>query len=575
MYAAAEAMEPARAELAALIRRVKNDEQLDKRLAQWARETESFEPLGDALFQPAVRSDLAGQLMVRGREAQLVKLASENVALAFLDLPWDDALQAFQERVPTRKNELQRLLKAYAQRSDEARKLALESIQRYVKASLATHIRDGGTYTDFAQDIEDGRESLGMTVDDPSYLKMVFRTNVQSAYGAGRFRAITDPEVIEERPYVQYRTVGDARVRDTHALLDRCIFHAESPEWRRVAPPNSYNCRCSMVSLSEDEVGSSKVYGQVPANYVGTPEFDTAPTPTIEPANDNARELGGFAVALAFDPSQARADDGKWTDGGFTKSVTSTGKKRGSLRRRVHAAKDRLLRAKALAKAKAKLASAKAANAANPNAKTEKAVRSARDDLAQKRREVSDAQRERDSFNQVGDESTPRARPGSTAEERKSDLADAKRTHGEARYQHGLNKTAESKQKLQRMSAELKEARGRVGKSKVVRDEANRAVEAYRNAKPGPGRVFPGSNGAREEAYNEAIGALAKAGELGRAREIAVAHRAGDSLSDLNLDLRSISSRGNRGRVPEHSQFLNKLVLDQERARRKSAARRR
>lgn len=290
---------------------------MDKRLAQWAKTTQSFEPLGDALFQPAVRCDLAGQLMVRGREAKLVKLAAASAPYAFLDLPWAEALQAFTERVPQRKNELERLLKAYAQRSDEARKLALEQIQKFVKGSLERHIAEGGTYGDFADDLEAGKESLGISTADPAYLKMVFRTNVQSAYGAGRFRAITDPDVIELRPYVQYRTVGDARVRPEHAVLDRTIYHAASPEWHRISPPNSFNCRCSMCSLSRDEVVGEKVLGQVPANYVSaTPEFDSPPTPHLEPANDNAREMKATQLELAYNPTQSRASDGEWTAGG-------------------------------------------------------------------------------------------------------------------------------------------------------------------------------------------------------------------------------------------------------------------
>lgn len=253
-------------------------------------------------------SDLAGQLMVRGREAKLVKL-DRGASEAFLDLPWEDALAAFRERVPTRDNELERLLDAYVQRSEEARQLALEQVQKYVKDSLESHIRDGGSFRDFAQDIDDGKVSLGITADDPSYLKMVFRTNVQSAYGAGRFRAITDPDVIEERPYVQYRTVGDARVRPEHAVLDRTIYDANSELWHRIAPPNSFNCRCSMVSLSKDEVGNQRVLGQVPASYVGTPEFDTPPTPKLnaEPANDNAHELSrGMRVVLSCDTHGVR-----------------------------------------------------------------------------------------------------------------------------------------------------------------------------------------------------------------------------------------------------------------------------
>lgn len=281
--------------------------------------------------------DLAGQLMVRGREAKLIKLDAKDAPYAFLDLPWKEALQAFVERIPTRTNELQRLLKEYAKRSDAARRLALEQIQQFVKDRLAKAIADGGTYSQFAQDLQDGSQSLGITANDPAYLRMVFRTNILSAYGAGKFRAATDPDVIEEMPYVQYRTVGDARVRPEHAILDRTIYHAASAEWHRIAPPNSFNCRCSLVSLSRDDVKGKTILGQVPQGYVATPEFDAPPVALIKakatrgvdapadpievkpgwedtPPSNDVRQMSIFQL---FDPNEARAPDGKWTKGGF------------------------------------------------------------------------------------------------------------------------------------------------------------------------------------------------------------------------------------------------------------------
>jgi SPP1 gp7 family putative phage head morphogenesis protein len=251
-------------------------------LRSWAKRTSSFEPLGDALFVPSVKADLAGQLMVRGREAHIVKLDAMDVFQTFLDLPWAEALQAFRERVPSRNDELKRLLKGYAQRADASRRLALEQIQAFVKLRLEKHIAEGGLYADFARDLEDGKQTLGITTDDPAYLRMVFRTNVQSAYGAGKFRAATDPDVIEEMPFVQYRTVGDARVRPEHAVLDRGIYHAASDEWHRIAPPNGFSCRCSLVSLSRDDVKGKTILGQVPREYVATPEFDAPPTSAIK-----------------------------------------------------------------------------------------------------------------------------------------------------------------------------------------------------------------------------------------------------------------------------------------------------
>lgn len=278
--------------MAAIVRDAATDSILQAKLAHWAKITQSLQPLRTALYEPSLRLDLAGQLMVRSKAPKrLVKLARGESPYSFLDLPWDEALAAFLQRVPQRENELQRLYRAYSQRADTATQMALVQLQEMVKDRLAEHIDQGGTYADFAQSIEDGTESLGITGDDPAYLKMVFRTNVQTAYGAGRFRALTDPDVIAEYPYIQYRTVGDARVRDEHRILDRGIYAVSNPAWFRIAPPNSYNCRCSAVPMTADEVKGKTILQQVPAGYKPTPGFDRAPVAPIPPANDNSRQL--------------------------------------------------------------------------------------------------------------------------------------------------------------------------------------------------------------------------------------------------------------------------------------------
>jgi SPP1 gp7 family putative phage head morphogenesis protein len=277
--------------LAAIVRSAGALSVVEAKLALWGKTTSALKPLRTALLEPSIRLDLAGQLMVRSTAPKrLVKLARGDAAYSFLDLPWDEALEAFLQRVPQRRDELRRLYEAYARRADAATAMSLEQLQAMVKDRLARMIEEGGTFEDFAKAIEAGTETLGIAGDDPTYLKMVFRTNVQTAYGAGRFRALTDPDVVAEYPYIQYRTVGDARVREEHRVLDRGIYAATNPAWFNIAPPNGFSCRCSTVPLSADDVKGKTVLQQVPAAYKASPEFNRAPVAPL-PANDNSRQL--------------------------------------------------------------------------------------------------------------------------------------------------------------------------------------------------------------------------------------------------------------------------------------------
>lgn len=48
---------------------------------------------------------------------------------------------------------------------------------------------------------------------------------------------------------VQYLTVGDARVREKHRLLNGKVFSIDDPEARKLWPPNDWNCRCEMIQF--------------------------------------------------------------------------------------------------------------------------------------------------------------------------------------------------------------------------------------------------------------------------------------------------------------------------------------
>lgn len=235
--------------------------------------------IANALFVPISLAHLAGQISVHGVEAKLVhaSLGDFQSSGAFLGKPWQDAVDAFRARGIVSDAELSKLMRDYADQSVEARSLMLERIQTRVHELLAQALENEQTFGAFADNLATEADGLGISLSDDSYLQTVFRTNVQSAYGAGRFKSFMDPAVQEARPFVQYRTVGDARVRPTHAVLDRGVYRIDDPVWQRIAPPNGYNCRCSMVTLSEEEASGHRVRDSLPRGYEPEPGFDGPP----------------------------------------------------------------------------------------------------------------------------------------------------------------------------------------------------------------------------------------------------------------------------------------------------------
>jgi hypothetical protein len=52
-------------------------------------------------------------------------------------------------------------------------------------------------------------------------------------------------------PYLKYQTIGDARVRDEHAAWDNIVRPVDDSFWDTRMPVNSFNCRCSVIRLTE------------------------------------------------------------------------------------------------------------------------------------------------------------------------------------------------------------------------------------------------------------------------------------------------------------------------------------
>lgn len=243
-------------------------------IAHWARDKRHLQTLTDTLYAPMAQADMGGQLFVAdlelgGRERR--KLSSEE-STAFLRLPFEDAIRFYRERFGDDAR-LTEVIRAYRERASNASQKALEELAKRVVAELDRSLADGGTMADFAGRLADS--AIGQP-SQTEYLDNVFRTNIATAYGAGRVREIErSADVV---PYVQYRTSGDSRVRSSHRKLDGLVFRTSSPEWQKIAPPNSYRCRCVVVTLDEEDVKGMRIEDSVTADMLDGIDFKESPT---------------------------------------------------------------------------------------------------------------------------------------------------------------------------------------------------------------------------------------------------------------------------------------------------------
>lgn len=143
-----------------------------------------------------------------------------------------------------------------------------EDILRDIRMALERALEDGLTLEEFIRDLRpllqargwwgkgviaqpDGTATL-VELGSVRRLQTIFRTNVQTAYAAGRWRGLIAARVTH--PYLQYVAVLDDSTRPSHRALHGRTFRIDDPIWRYVAPPNGFNCRCRLRPVSWREV---------------------------------------------------------------------------------------------------------------------------------------------------------------------------------------------------------------------------------------------------------------------------------------------------------------------------------
>ncbi len=134
-----------------------------------------------------------------------------------------------------------------------------------IRGALETALQDGQTLTQFIKALQPTLEAQGwwgkqvivdsnggaemVQLGSPRRLKTIYQTNLQSAYMAGR-KASMD-ETAGTHPYWRYVAILDGKTRPSHRALSGKVYRHDDPVWSSIYPPNGFNCRCRVTSLTE------------------------------------------------------------------------------------------------------------------------------------------------------------------------------------------------------------------------------------------------------------------------------------------------------------------------------------
>ena len=172
------------------------------------------------------------------------------------------ALRWFARRLALPDEELKALSEEARRRAFWVSGLAALDMVQEVMDALERALAEGETYEDFRRRLSE-RVRTAWGRGSPYRLELIFRTNLQLAYGAGRYREAE--RVKDLRPYWGLSVVLDGRTSRICAPLAGVVLPADHPFWRNHIPPLHYNCRTALVTYSREE-GERLAWKEAPAH---------------------------------------------------------------------------------------------------------------------------------------------------------------------------------------------------------------------------------------------------------------------------------------------------------------------
>ncbi|MFL7904689.1 PBECR2 nuclease fold domain-containing protein [Azospirillum argentinense] len=126
----------------------------------------------------------------------------------------------------------------------------LEDFQKAVGRAIV----EGRTLADFRKDFDRIVATHGWSYKGGRGWRsaVIYNTNLRTSRAAGKWAQIERMKA--DRPYVRYVAILDTRTRPLHHDWHGTILPVDHPWWKTHWPPNGWNCRCTVQSVSEADL---------------------------------------------------------------------------------------------------------------------------------------------------------------------------------------------------------------------------------------------------------------------------------------------------------------------------------
>lgn len=220
------------------------------------------------LGQTMTLADLYGRrrVLLEVDDVERRNVATSHAAFAATpvvpNVPFSEAFKDILSREPRLAANAAEVAKLYQQRHAFALARSAETeITQAVQGFIGKAVEKGVAAPSAAAVVQ------GLGDFTRSYAQMVYRTNLTTAYTAGRFQQAQEPGVVDVLPAMERTEIMDSSTRagrkedgpkdgpkENHAAINGLILATRDARWAQYAPPAGYGCRGSVRMVSRSEL---------------------------------------------------------------------------------------------------------------------------------------------------------------------------------------------------------------------------------------------------------------------------------------------------------------------------------
>lgn len=191
-----------------------------------------------------------------------------------IDLPFQEAIDFFRQktRIPTA--HWTDVWRTAHSRGFMVAGAATDDLLADFQKSIRKALESGTTLGTFREEFDAIVEKHGWAYNgSPGWRsRIIYETNLSTAYSAGRYAQLTTPEALAACPYWEYVHSGSRHPRLQHQAWNGLVLRADDPFWASHYPPNGWRCGCRVRPVSD--AGLARMGKTAPDS---SPEIETRP----------------------------------------------------------------------------------------------------------------------------------------------------------------------------------------------------------------------------------------------------------------------------------------------------------